>query len=78
MRAIYIIIFLTCINSISIANNIDTLRILNDLHEIIDTKYSRNSVNIETLNQVAEYIKSEFKKTTDRIEFQEYAVESKI
>ncbi|MBI5538767.1 MAG: M28 family peptidase [Bacteroidia bacterium] len=59
----------------SFAENVDTLRIKSDLKAIVETKDARNYVNLEVLNQVADYIKTEFLKTSTRVEVQEFQVE---
>lgn len=50
----------------------DTTRIRNDLNRIVYTSKYRNYKNIETLNQVAEYIKGEFRKVSDSVTEQPY------
>ena len=52
----------------------DTARIRNDLNKIVRTDKYRNYKNIETLNQVAEYIKSEFRKVSDSVIEQPYTL----
>ena len=50
----------------------DSTRIKNDLIHIIHTDKYRNYQNIDALNQVAAYIKSEFSKVSDSITEQPY------
>ncbi len=68
IKAITFLFVYICICNFSFAGNIDTLRILNDLKVIVETKEARNYVNIEILNQVAEFIKTEFAKSSNKIE----------
>lgn len=57
---------------------VDESRILSDLIAIINTSKPRNSVNVEILDEVADYIKVEFQKSSDRVEFQEFEVDGNI
>lgn len=52
----------------------DTNRIKNDLKKIVNTSEPRNYLNIHILNQVADYIKNEFSKSTDSVVFQNYKI----
>jgi len=52
----------------------DTARIKNDLIRITKTNKSRNFLNIETLNNVAQYIFNELSKSCDTVYFQTYLV----
>ena len=52
----------------------DTLRIHNDLVAITKTKKSRNYRNLDVLNQVAGYIKSELEKETPSVSEQKFDV----
>ena len=52
----------------------DTLRIHNDLVAISKTKKSRNYRNLDVLNQVAAYIKSELEKETPSVSEQKFDV----
>ncbi|NMH86231.1 M28 family peptidase [Flavivirga algicola] len=52
-------------------------RIKNDLIKITQTQKSRNYQNIETLNTIADYIKSELIKVSDSVAFQPYLVNDK-
>jgi hypothetical protein len=52
----------------------NTLRINNDLNSISETQKSRNYQNIETLNFVANYIKSELQKVCDSVQYQNFTV----
>lgn len=53
-------------------------RIISDLNAIINTSKPRNSVNVDILDEVADYIKGEFEKTSDKVEFQEFEVDGNI
>jgi hypothetical protein len=53
----------------------DKLRIEKDLQVITKTPKSRNYLNIETLNFVAQYIFDELSKTCDTVYYQTYIVE---
>lgn len=50
----------------------DTARIRNDLNHIVHTDNYRNYKNINILNQVADYIKDEFRKIADSVSEQPY------
>lgn len=52
----------------------DALRIKRDLNAITKTDLPRNYKNIETLNNVAAYLKKEFKKVCDSTAYQTYNV----
>ena len=53
---------------------VDTTRIKNDLSEIVNLEKSRNYKNIEMLNKVANYIKTELGKVCDSVAYQSYNV----
>lgn len=53
----------------------DTIRINNDLINIINTQKPRNYKNIKTLDSVADYIKLELQKVCDTTAYQKYKVE---
>lgn len=53
----------------------DTIRLKTDLLAITGTEKSRNYRNIETLNQVADYIKTAFLKISPTVEEQKYEVQ---
>ncbi len=57
-------------------NHVDTTRVKNDLFEIVNLEKSRNYKNIEMLNKVARYIKSEFEKVCDSVAYQKYNVDN--
>lgn len=52
----------------------DTTRIKQDLKTITKTSKSRSYINIDMLNQVAEYIYKELSKTCDTVYYQTYLV----
>jgi len=56
----------------------DTVRINNDLIKLTNTQKPRNYKNRATLDSVASYIKSEFKKICDSTDFQNYNVGDNI
>ncbi len=83
MRQIIIILILfwgllqnSCAEKINSSHSIlsDTLRIKNDLKIITKTTNSRNYINVETLNFVADYIFNELSKNCDTVFFQTYFV----
>lgn len=55
---------------------VDTTRIKNDLSEIVNLEKSRNYKNIEMLNKVANYIKTELGKVCDSVAYQSYNVDN--
>ncbi len=57
-------------------NHVDTIRVKNDLFEIVNLEKSRNYKNIEMLNKVALYIKTEFEKVCDSVAYQSYNVDN--
>lgn len=56
----------------------DTTAIKRDLVAIINTPKSRNFFNVEVLDSVADYIKSEFLKCTNRMTVQKFDVRGKL
>ena len=52
----------------------DPARIKSDLKKIVHTKKSRNYLNTDVLNQVADYIFQEFSKNCDTVFYQLYTV----
>jgi hypothetical protein len=77
IKALSFLFVFICISNFSFAGNVDTSRIINDLKVLVETNEARNYANVETLNQVAEYIKAEFAKSTNKIEVQEFKVENR-
>ena len=71
---ILILCFSSCKNAALLPHSLvsDTTRIKTDLNKIVHTDKYRNYKNIETLNQVAAYIKSEFSKISDSVSEQPY------
>jgi len=57
------------------ATEIDTVSIKNHLNKIIKTENTRHYKNIKTLNYVANYIFTEFKKHADTVYYQPYIVD---
>lgn len=57
---------------------VNSSRVKNDLSIITTSKTPRNYRNIAALNRVANYIKEEFDKVCDSVDFQEYKVENNI
>lgn len=70
-------IILTLISTVGFATNSDTVRIEKDLRTITKTQLSRNYLNTETLNEVAEYIFSELSKTCDTVFYQTYTAKGR-
>lgn len=68
---------LVLFNYASIAST-DTIVIKNHLKNLTKTPSYRNHQNIEQLNTIAEYIKTDFLKYSDSVSFQEYTVDGKI
>lgn len=60
------------INSFDSIKSVNKTRIKNDLLKITQTPKSRNYQNIETLNDVANYIKTELGKVCDTVAFQSF------
>lgn len=58
--------------------NTDTIAIKNHLKNITKTPSYRNHQNIEQLNAIADYIKTDFLMYSDSVSFQEYEVDGKI
>jgi Zn-dependent M28 family amino/carboxypeptidase len=58
------------------ANEIDTLSIRKHLNNIINTEKPRNYKNIESLNDVADYILKDFTKYADSVYYQPYIVDN--
>lgn len=50
----------------------------NHIKNITKTKEYRNYSNINQLNKIADYIKTEFVKSSDNVSFQEYIVDGKM
>lgn len=66
------------ISSLSIGqSSSDVSMIKQHLTKITKSKVYRNHTNIEQLNKIADYIKTEFSKYSDEVSFQEYSVENK-
>ncbi|WP_082832479.1 M28 family peptidase [Aquimarina aggregata] len=66
------------ISSLSIGqSSSDVSMIKEHLTKITKSKVYRNHTNIEQLNKIADYIKTEFSKYSDEVSFQEYSVENK-
>lgn len=61
-----------------LGNEADTIAIKNHLKNLTKTPSFRNHQNIEQLNTIAKYIKTDFLKYSDSVSFQEYAVDGKI
>jgi Zn-dependent M28 family amino/carboxypeptidase len=55
----------------------DTIRIKSDLIKITSTRESRNYLNVNALNEVAEYLYLEFLKLGDSVSYQKYTVEDR-
>ncbi len=58
-------------------NHVDTTRVKNDLLTIVNLEKSRNYKNIEMLNKVALYIKTELGKVCDSVAYQCYNVNNR-
>ncbi|WP_233565256.1 M28 family peptidase [Aquimarina sp. AD10] len=66
------------ISSLSIGqSSSDVSMIKEHLTKITKSKVYRNHTNIEQLNKIADYIKTEFSKYSDEVSFQEYSVENR-
>ena len=64
---------------ISFANSFamsDTTRIKRDLERIVNTEKPRNFANVEVMNEVADYIKQEFDKSSSQVWEQQFEVNS--
>ena len=70
----FLFIHFTCTTQGENKRYANETRIKQDLQAICKTDKSRNFKNIETLNQVAEYIFNEFFKTCDTVYFQSFYV----
>ncbi|VAW15711.1 hypothetical protein MNBD_BACTEROID03-2352 [hydrothermal vent metagenome] len=57
-----------------VCHYVDTTRVERDMAKITQTQNSRNYLNIETLNYVADYIKAELTKVCDSTAYQNYDV----
>jgi len=64
-------------NARDLANLSDTSHLRRSLELIINTTGPRTYNNVDVLDTVAERIRNEFQKNTDRVSFQNYAVEEK-
>ena len=64
-------------NARDLANLSDTSHLRRSLELIINTPGPRTYNNVDILDTVAERIRNEFQKNTDRVSFQNYAVEEK-
>jgi Zn-dependent M28 family amino/carboxypeptidase len=73
---VLIISLLLSINGMA-QRNVDTTLIIQHLERIIGTDSSRMHENIEILDQVAEYIFTEFDKYADTTYFQSYSIDGK-
>ena len=54
----------------------DTTRIKRDLERIVNTEKPRNFINVEVMNEVADYIKLEFDKSSSQVWEQQFEVDS--
>ncbi len=75
MKLLSFILILLSINQVFTQSLSDTSLIQSHLFRITKTKIYRNYKNISQLNEVTEYIKTEFTKYSDSTYFQEYKVE---
>ena len=55
----------------------DTTRIRNNLEAIINTSNSRNYINVEVLDSIADFIKLEFSKSSKRVSVQKFEAENR-
>ncbi|KZS40048.1 peptidase M28 [Aquimarina aggregata] len=77
MKKTSLLVFIL-ISSLSIGqSSSDVSMIKEHLTKITKSKVYRNHTNIEQLNKIADYIKTEFSKYSDEVSFQEYSVENK-
>ncbi|AXT63700.1 peptidase M28 [Aquimarina sp. AD10] len=77
MKKTSLLVFIL-ISSLSIGqSSSDVSMIKEHLTKITKSKVYRNHTNIEQLNKIADYIKTEFSKYSDEVSFQEYSVENR-
>lgn len=76
MRIVNILLFFIAFHNVIFSQTVmsDTSRIKADLNTIVNTSKPRNYLNVDILNQIANYIKSEFLKSTDSVVYQNYYV----
>lgn len=72
---VFILLSFSCFTCLG---NTDTVVIKNHLTKLTKTPSYRNHQNIEQLNAIANYIKTDFLKYSDSVSFQEYEVEGKV
>ncbi len=78
MKKIIIILFLLFFKILNAQTLVDTLSVRMHLQNIINTPSPRNYLNINSLNQTAEYIKNEFSKYSTNVTEQVYEVNGRV
>ncbi|WP_196886244.1 M28 family peptidase [Aureivirga sp. CE67] len=74
MKQTYFSLLFFSIFSLNLFSQTSTSEIENHLDKIINTEKPRNYKNVETLNEVSQYIYDEFCKNSAEVKFQDYKV----